>query len=184
MDGLALQASTVDVRLVTGGRMHRPLFDLKGSELGLDWEKVKRILSRKCFSELQVLTFGLSVYDRRLKMMLKKIWGGARQTSEDVDEFRRSSRLSGRRLTKLQVDEVFTVSSCVEIILGLYPSVLWDNPSEDLRTSIRNKAKGEVRQHLPSFDCLMLLFFVIAGTLFLDDCVSLLPRYIVAGHKW
>ncbi|KAF8067770.1 hypothetical protein FPV67DRAFT_1669653 [Lyophyllum atratum] len=101
----------INIRVLT-------LFQLQGSELGLDWEKVKRILSRKCFSELQALTFGLSVYDRRLKMMLKKIWGGARQTSEDVDEFRRSSRLSGRRLTKLQVDEVFTGKAKVNIDSG------------------------------------------------------------------
>jgi len=98
----------IDIRVLT-------LFQLKGSELGLDWEKMKRILSRKCFAELQVLTFGLSAYDRRLKMMLKKIWGGARQTSEDVDESRRHSRLSGRRLTRLQVDEVFAGKAKIDI---------------------------------------------------------------------
>ncbi|KAF5383137.1 hypothetical protein D9615_005034 [Tricholomella constricta] len=71
-----------------------------GGELGLDWEKMRRILARKCFAGLQLLTFGLPVLDRKVRAILRKLWGGA----TDVNESRRRSR---RRLTRLQVDEVF-----------------------------------------------------------------------------
>lgn len=89
---------SIDIRVLT-------LSPLKLSELGLDWEKLRRILSRQCFAQLQLLTFGLSAYDKRLKMMLRKIWGSAR--SYEDDDSRRHSRRSGRRLTRSQVDEVF-----------------------------------------------------------------------------
>ncbi|KAG6872579.1 hypothetical protein C0995_008646 [Termitomyces sp. Mi166 len=92
------QIRNIDFRVLT-------LFQLTGNELGLDWEKMWKILSRKCFAQLQSVTFGLSAYDKRLRLMLKKIWGGSRQM-EIVDDPRRHSRRSGRRLTKLQVDEV------------------------------------------------------------------------------
>ncbi|GLB39110.1 hypothetical protein LshimejAT787_0602720 [Lyophyllum shimeji] len=97
------QIRSIEIRVLT-------LFQLKSSELGFDWEKMKRILSRKCFAQLQVLTFGLPACDKRLKMMLRNVWGGAREATEDDDSRRhsRSSRRSGsRRLTRLQVDEVF-----------------------------------------------------------------------------
>ncbi|KAG6887857.1 hypothetical protein C0992_010461 [Termitomyces sp. T32_za158] len=81
-------------------------FQLTENELGLDWEKMWRILSRKCFAQLRSVTFGLSAYDKRLRLMLKRIWGGSRQT-DSVHDARRHSKRSGRRLTRLQVDEVF-----------------------------------------------------------------------------
>ncbi|KAG6831069.1 hypothetical protein H0H92_012992 [Tricholoma furcatifolium] len=89
---------TIDFRVLT-------LFQLTGSELGLDWEKMWRILSRRSFAQLEGITLGLSACDKRLRMMLKKIWGSDRQAKR-IDDSRRHSRKSGKRLTKLQVDEV------------------------------------------------------------------------------
>ncbi|KAG6816434.1 hypothetical protein H0H87_006096 [Tephrocybe sp. NHM501043] len=88
---------SVDFRVLT-------LFQMTGSELGLDWEKMWKILSRKCFAQLQGITFGLSAYDKRLRLMLKKIWGS--QQVKETEDTRRHSKKSGRRLTRLQVDEV------------------------------------------------------------------------------
>ncbi|KAG6820907.1 hypothetical protein H0H93_009681 [Arthromyces matolae] len=92
------QIRTIDFRVLT-------LFQLTESELGLDWDKMWKILSRKCFAQLQGLSFGLSAYDRKLRLMLKKIWGGSRH-SDSSDDCRRHSKKSGRRLTRLHVDEV------------------------------------------------------------------------------
>ncbi|KAG5716154.1 hypothetical protein E4T56_gene10678 [Termitomyces sp. T112] len=92
------QIRNIDFRVLT-------LFQLTENELGLDWEKMWKILSRKCFAQLQSITFGLSAYDKKLRFMLKKIWGGNRQM-ESIDDTRRHSRRSGRRLTRSQVDEV------------------------------------------------------------------------------
>ncbi|KAG6909907.1 hypothetical protein DXG01_014427 [Tephrocybe rancida] len=86
----------VDFRVLT-------LFQMTGSELGLDWEKMWKILSRTCFAQLQGITFGLSAYDKKLRLMLKKIWGGRQG---DSDDSRRHSKRSGRRLTRLHIDEV------------------------------------------------------------------------------
>ncbi|KAG6854410.1 hypothetical protein C0991_006952 [Blastosporella zonata] len=87
---------SIDFRVLT-------LFQMTGSDLGLDWDKMWKILSRKCFAQLQGVTFGLSAYDKRLRVMLRKIWGGRQMESYNS---RRHSRRSGRRLTRLQVDEV------------------------------------------------------------------------------
>ncbi|KAG5645507.1 hypothetical protein DXG03_005917 [Asterophora parasitica] len=85
--------------------------ELPNGSMGLNWDAIGRILGRSCFRGLQGVTFGLPGHDKKVRSILRRIWGVGKK-GEDLENAkeegrRRSKRQSGKKLTRVQVDEVF-----------------------------------------------------------------------------